>query len=116
MSGFIYRIVTPEQWTEMQQTERLPLSEIDIRDGYIHLSCKEQVLSTANRYFHSFQMLWVLAYPVVTLGSALKMEAVPEREGEKFPHFYGPALPLEWVSTAYILRREQGVFRGLETP
>ena len=114
MSECVYRIVTPDQWQDMQRTKRLPLSPIDVRDGYIHLSFYDQVRETANRYFQAFESIYVLAFPMETLGVQLKIESVEERGGHSFPHFYGEILPSQWIENVYITRNQDASFGPLE--
>lgn len=49
---------------------RLPLSELDRNDGYIHLSTSEQVPGTADKFFGSVSELWLLKikYDVLAAG------------------------------------------------
>ncbi|KAF2032163.1 hypothetical protein EK21DRAFT_61725 [Setomelanomma holmii] len=50
---------------------RLPLSDLDRMDEYIHLSTSEQVASTADKWFSSFSELWLLKikYDVLAAGT-----------------------------------------------
>jgi uncharacterized protein (DUF952 family) len=78
---------------------RLPLSDLDRTDGYIHLSTSEQVASTADKFFDSFSELWLLKikYEVLAAGTdgdgtvdaAHKAEVKWEEVGRGcFAHFY----------------------------
>ena len=51
--------------------DRLPLSDLDRNDGFIHLSTSEQVPGTADRFFGSFSELWLLKlkYDVLAAGT-----------------------------------------------
>lgn len=40
--------------------DRLPLSDLDRKDGFIHLSTSEQVPGTADRFFGDSTELWLL--------------------------------------------------------
>jgi uncharacterized protein (DUF952 family) len=78
---------------------RLPLSDLDLKDGFIHLSTSEQVASTADKWFDTFTELWLLQikYDVLVKGtdgdgevhseknSAIKWEEVGRG---CFAHFY----------------------------
>jgi len=50
---------------------RLPLSDLDRNDGYIHLSTSEQVPGTADKFFGGVAELWLLTirYDVVAAGT-----------------------------------------------
>jgi len=114
VSDFVYRILTQEQWAEMQRTGILPLSPIDVRDGYIHLSLLEQINGTANRYFQEFDALVVVSFAVEVFGQQLKLEGVASRDGQKFPHFYGEIVPFGWISTIYCMANVNGIFGPLQ--
>jgi uncharacterized protein (DUF952 family) len=79
---------------------RLPLSELDHKDGYIHLSTSEQVASTADKWFSSFSELWLLKikYEALAAGTdgdgqihADKQAQIKWEEVGRgcFAHFYG---------------------------
>ena len=85
----VYRIFTPSQWDASD--EQLPLSSLDINDGYIHLSTYESVVETANRYFAAEPHLLVASFDAQQFGTALKMEYVATRAAY-FPHLYATAL------------------------
>jgi len=90
--------------------ERLPLSDLDKNDGYIHLSTSEQVPSTADKYFAEDTELYLLKikYEVLAAGSdgASKAEIKWEEVGRGcFAHFYGGDLGKGNV--AEVLRTEK---------
>lgn len=79
--------------------ERLPLSDLDRDDGYIHLSTSEQVPGTADKFFGNVSELWLLRikYELLAAGtdgdgevkSANKAEVKWEEVGRGcFAHFY----------------------------
>ena len=78
---------------------RLPLSDLDRKDGYIHLSTAEQVASTADKWFDSFSELWLLKIKYDTLAAGtdgdgeVKADNKAEIKWEEvgrgiFPHFF----------------------------
>ncbi|KAI8931347.1 hypothetical protein NX059_011686 [Plenodomus lindquistii] len=82
---------------------RLPLSDLDRNDGYIHLSTSEQVPGTADRFFGSVSELWLLKirYEVLAAGTdgdgAVKAGNQAEVRWEEaghgcFAHLYGADL------------------------
>ena len=83
----IYRLATPQEWEQTQITGYAPLRDIDVKDGYLHLSTRDQVLETANLYFADVPSVLVMEIPAAPLGDALKYELAPKR-GELFPHLY----------------------------
>ena len=71
-------------------------AEVDLHDGYIHLSTAAQAGETARRHFAGRADLLLLAFEADELGQALRWE--PSRGGELFPHLYAtldPALAVE---------------------
>jgi uncharacterized protein (DUF952 family) len=65
-------------------------------EGFIHCSKPSQIVGVANTFYHGQQGLVLLVIDPSKLESELKWEppAEPEpthaREGELFPHLYGP--------------------------
>ena len=47
----IYKIVAAAQWRAAEERGVYSGSDVDVRDGFIHLSTKEQVTETARRHF-----------------------------------------------------------------
>ena len=88
MSEAVYKILTADQWAAMQAAGRFEGSADDLRDGFIHLSAKEQVAGTLARHFAGQEGLMLLEIDPSLLGDALKWE--PSRGGALFPHLYAP--------------------------
>ena len=63
-------------------------SEVDRRDGFIHLSAAHQVRATAQKHFSGKADLVLISIREENLGPSLKWEA--SRGGDLFPHIYGP--------------------------
>ena len=81
-------------------------------DGFIHLSFKEQVIATANRFFKDKENLIVLEIQKDLLRSELKVEKADD-VAESFPHLYGP-LNLESVVKVWTLsKNSEGTFEDL---
>jgi uncharacterized protein (DUF952 family) len=90
----IYKICTAADWRLAEQAGVYRGSEVDERDGFIHLSTGQQVAETAARHFPQQSDLVLLTVDTVTLGDRLKWE--PSRGGALFPHYYGE-LPVNAV-------------------
>ena len=84
----IYKILTGEQWRELDAKGETPGAPIDIQDGYVHFSTAEQAAETAAKHFAGQEGLILAALEADALGDALKWE--PSRGGALFPHLYGP--------------------------
>lgn len=82
---------------------RLPLSDLDRNDGYIHLSTSEQVPGTADKFFDSVSELWLLKikYNVLAAGTDGDGQVHADEKGDVkweevgrgcFAHLYGADL------------------------
>lgn len=94
MNDIIYKIVPADLWREAELAGVFGGAAIDLTDGYIHLSTGIQSRRTAELYFRGQDGLLLVAVDGGKLGDALKYEA--SRDGDLFPHLYGP-LPLSAV-------------------
>lgn len=84
----IYKILTADQWADLQARGETAGAPVDIADGFVHFSTAEQASETAARHFAGQEGLWLLAYDADALGAALKWEE--SRGSALFPHLYGP--------------------------
>jgi uncharacterized protein (DUF952 family) len=93
----IYKLLAATEWAAAETAGGFDGSEVDRRDGYLHLSGADQVVETAARHFAGRTGLVLLAVDPDRCGGALRWE--PSRGGALFPHLYG-RLPLTAVVTA----------------
>ncbi|WP_156839215.1 DUF952 domain-containing protein [Novosphingobium aquimarinum] len=98
-----YKVLTGEQFAELQEHAHFKGAPVDIGDGYIHMSTAEQLTETVDKHFAGQDGLHVAAIDVAGLGDMIKWE--PSRGGALFPHLYGP-LPLTAVLAHGPLERE----------
>ncbi|MEM1299129.1 MAG: DUF952 domain-containing protein [Pseudomonadota bacterium] len=84
----IYKILTSEQWADLQARGETEGAPVDVADGFIHFSTAVQAAETAAKHFAGQAGLWLVAYDADALGKTLKWE--PSRGGALFPHLYGP--------------------------
>jgi uncharacterized protein (DUF952 family) len=96
----IYKLLSTQEWVRAREAGRYDGSEVDRRDGFIHLSGAHQVVETARRHFAGQTGLTLLAVDPAGLGADLRWET--SRGGEPFPHLYAP-LPASAVTRAYRL-------------
>ncbi|KAJ2930193.1 hypothetical protein H1R20_g6881, partial [Candolleomyces eurysporus] len=73
--------------------DRLPVSELDQKDGFIHLSTAKQVEGTLNRYFSGEQKIYLLRLDYSSVKDLIKWEDRQGAEGNPggewvFPHLY----------------------------
>lgn len=92
-----YKILTADQWAEFERDQIFHGSEVDIADGYIHLSTAAQLQETLAKYYAGQKNLTIAEVDLAIFGEALRWE--PARGGQLFPHIYGP-LPMTAVRTA----------------
>jgi uncharacterized protein (DUF952 family) len=97
MTAILYKICSAKEWREAERAGAFRGSEVDLRDGYIHLSAPNQVVETAAKHFaprpdaalrSAEADLVLVAVNGAALGVALKWESA--RGGTLFPHLYGP--------------------------
>lgn len=98
---FAYKVVTRDQWTQWRADESFTGAPVDIADGYIHLSARDQVVETVAKHFGGQDDLVLAMIDLPALGDAVQWE--PSRGGALFPHVYGP-IPMSAVTTKATLR------------
>jgi uncharacterized protein (DUF952 family) len=87
MSTLVYKICARAEWESAVALGVYRGSEVDRRDGFIHLSTAAQVDGTLRRHFAGQTDLLVVGVDPAALGPALVFEV--SRDGELFPHLYG---------------------------
>lgn len=84
----IYKILTADQWAQLQAQGRFAGSPHDLEDGFIHFSTAAQLPGTLAKYYAGQAALVLAAVDPAPLGDALRWE--PARGGDLFPHLYAP--------------------------
>lgn len=97
-----YKVLTADQMRALE-ADAFAGAPIDMADGYIHLSTRDQLTETVDRHFAGQSDLWVAAIDLEALGDSVKWEE--SRGGALFPHIYG-AMPLEVVVAYGELKRD----------
>ena len=97
----VYKLVAAADWQQAAREGTWRGSADDLRDGYIHLSCADQVAGTLAKYFAQTPELLLLAVDPAALGPALRFE--PSRGGALFPHLHAPLA----VDSALLLARRR---------
>jgi uncharacterized protein (DUF952 family) len=90
----IYKIVDADVWAIAESEGEFRGADIDVADGFIHLSSANQVTETLGKYFAGRTNLLLVAVDGNQLGDSLRWEV--SRGGELFPHVYG-AIPMSAV-------------------
>jgi uncharacterized protein (DUF952 family) len=97
-----YKVLTADQLRALE-ADAFEGAPIDLADGYIHLSTRDQLTETVDRHFADQSDLWVAAIDLAALGDSVRWEE--SRGGALFPHIYG-AMPLDVVIAYGELERE----------
>ena len=84
--SLIYKILDRAAWLAARTAGEFAGSGIDLVDGYIHFSTRDQVQETARRHFAGQTGLVILEIEGDDLGPDLVWE--PSRGGDLFPHLY----------------------------
>jgi uncharacterized protein (DUF952 family) len=94
----IYKILLPVEWADFQANGEFTGSPDDRDSGFIHLSSRAQVGSTAVRIFGEKGALVVVAVDADSVGDTVRWE--PSSDGDRFPHLYG-SLDLDAVVSVH---------------
>jgi uncharacterized protein (DUF952 family) len=105
----VFKICGAAQWERCVAEGVLPDSAVDVRDGFVHLSSRDQVAQTAALHFAGRDDLVLLAVDVAALGDALRWE--PSRGGASFPHLYAPLTRAAVVHAEPLRRDHDGALR-----
>jgi uncharacterized protein (DUF952 family) len=97
-----YKVLTADQMRALE-ADAFAGAPIDLADGYIHLSTRDQLTETVDRHFAGQSELWVAAIDLAALGDSVRWEE--SRGGALFPHIYG-AMPLDVVIAYGELERD----------
>ena len=95
---FVYRLLTRSEWASALAQQRYLPTQLDQRDGFIHLSTLQQALTTARLYFSQAADLLLMQLNAASLWPHLRWEVVEARDGQRFPHYYQPHVPLSHVT------------------
>jgi uncharacterized protein (DUF952 family) len=110
----IYKILRAPEWADLQSLGATAGAPIDIADGYIHFSTKEQAAETASKHFAGVDGLILVAFETDTITGPLKWEK--SRNDDLFPHLYGPLTlsdavwhaEMPWNGTHHVMPEEFG--------
>ena len=89
-----YKVMTAQQWADIESERDYRGAQVDIAEGYIHLSTAGQLETTIAKYFAGETGLMIAEVDLVLLGDAIRWE--PARGGDLFPHIYAE-LPIHAV-------------------
>lgn len=104
----LYHIVDRNDWEQISDHQEYRPNSL-LKDGFIHLSTKGQVLETAGIFFKGKHNLLLLELDIPSNDKNLKWESPvfgAQSRKELFPHYYG-GLPLTYVMKVYIFEPNQ---------
>ena len=111
----IYHIVARDDWLEAEADGAYRPPSLDAQ-GFVHCSTRDQVVETANRFYHGQDGLVLLCIEVSRLRPPLRYEA-PAMPGHTvagaqplFPHLYGALDPAAVVGVLPFPSRADGTF------
>ena len=84
MKENLYKILTPEEWS-LSKDSGLITTELDLKDGFIHFSDKNQVKQTLNKFYGNQTNLVLLKVDALKLQ---KLVWEQSSSGDMFPHLY----------------------------
>jgi uncharacterized protein (DUF952 family) len=104
MTDRAYKVLTAQQWAEMERDGSFAGAPVDVADGYIHMSTADQLDETLAKHFAGQRGLVVVEIDLDGFGDALKWEV--SRRGALFPHLYAP-LPLSAVRGTKVIDQQE---------
>ena len=101
----VYKILTQEEWLISKKNGYIT-TDLDIKDGFIHLSTAKQLAATLYYFFKKDESLILIQFNSNDLGSKLVFEEPYPKEKRKglFPHFYSQ-LNIERISNFWEIQR-----------
>ena len=104
---FVYKVTPRAAWDAACRTGTYEGSADDLRDGFIHLSTRDQLAGTLAKYFHGQDDLVLIQFATRALGEALQWEV--SRGGQLFPHLYAGLSTLDATAVRALRLSDDGV-------
>ena len=98
---FAFKILTRPQYDQFRADGLFRGAPVDLADGYIHMSTRDQAAETAAKHFAGQDDLVMLMIDLAAYGDSIKWEE--SRGGALFPHLYGE-LKMASVAGKVVLR------------
>ena len=105
MKENLYKILTPKEW-EISKASGFITTELDLNDGFIHLSNAAQLSTTLALYFSDHEEVILLLPELKQIQDKLIYEAVDSKSKRSgmFGHLYAE-LKISQISKLWILKR-----------
>ena len=94
---FVYKICSKSEWSSAKKKGQFKGSEMDLKDGFIHFSERNQVQGTLNKFFINQKNLLLLKVKTIGLKSLIWEQG---SDGNMFPHLYS-VLDTKYVKNVY---------------
>ena len=105
---YIFKIVEKDEWIKSKEKGIYSGSSMDIKDGYIHFSEKEQIDETLKNYYSNKQNLILLKVDASKLKNLIWEQA---SNGVTYPHLYS-TLDIKYVTDEYELYfKDKGTYK-----
>lgn len=98
----VYKVLTLQEWEGASKTG-LIITELDQKDGFIHLSSASQLNATLALYFSQEEQVVLLQIKESEIAKDLTYE-ISEKRGGEFAHLYGE-LSTKKISQSWHLDR-----------
>jgi len=105
---YIYKALTLDQWHAFQRDNVFKGSPVDLADGYIHLSCADQLKATLDKYYADQAEVALLQVDALKIDAALKYEV--SRGGAEFPHLFADLL-MTAIEQLWLVSPENAAYR-----
>jgi uncharacterized protein (DUF952 family) len=105
MDKNFYKVLKVSEWEHFNSSE-LIITDLDKKDGFVHLSLASQLFITLMLYFKTEDRVVLLQLKHIKIQHKLRFELSlsPDERGGRFPHYYGD-LNLDAVSKVWYLDR-----------
>ena len=109
MPEYIYHITTPDHWQAALSAGKYKVPSL-AAEGFIHASTAEQLVGSANRFYHQYLSVLLLKIELDRVQPPIVWEQSPH-SATPFPHLYGPLNPDAVVQVISWSRGREGVYQ-----
>ena len=107
MSNKAYKVLKPDEWAEASSTGKI-ITDLDKRDGFIHLSTASQLAATLSFYFQDLEEVILLQLDLDKINKdKLLYEGPYPNEGKRkspFPHLYSELIT-DQIANIWTIKR-----------
>ena len=107
MSNKAYKVLKSDEWADASSTGQI-ITDLDKRDGFIHLSTASQLAATLSFYFQDFEEVILLQLDLdkINKDKLLYEEPYPNEGKRKspFPHLYSELITVQ-IANIWTIKR-----------